>query len=174
MHLTWNIFDISVSSAFSISAPAPAIIQLHWWRGVVEGPLHWPSCLLAPVPKYRLHVLKHVDYCINTGLQSRVKDCKICRVMSVFCSLYVNFTLILSDPDGWNIRNGSLYVFSQQHSSQCYYVTVSIVVVEASAFLLLYRICFRQSCSRFWSTKKIWLPSPLLYLSKTNEKSARK
>ena len=170
------MFDISVSSAFSISAPAPAIIQLHWWRGVEEGPLHWPSCLLAPVPKYRLHVLKHVDYCINTRLQCRVKDCKICRVMSVFCSLYVNFTLILSDPDGWNIRNGSLYVFSQQ---QCYYVTVSIVVVEASAFLLLYwtRLLNMLSAiiSHFWSTKiLIAIPVVMLYLSKTDEKSARK
>ena len=151
MHLTWNIFDISVSSAFSISAclhlcssSSHHPITLVTWSGGVSSSLALVPP--RPVPKYRLHVLKHVDYCINTGLQSRVKDCKICRVMSVFCSLYVNFTLILSDPDGWNIRNGSLYVFSQH---QCYYVTVSIVVVEALVFLLL------NFVSPFWSTKTV-------------------
>ena len=138
-----SYLSISASLLVSISSNSSHHpIALVTWSGGVSSSLALVPP--RPVPKYRLHVLKHVDYCINTGLQSRVKDCKICRVMSVFCSLYVNFTLILSDPDGWNIRNGSLYVFSQQ---QCYYVTVSIVVVEASAFLLL------NFVSPFWSTK---------------------
>ena len=49
--LTWNIFDISVSSAFSISAPAPAIIQLHWGRGVLGSVLFTGPRASSPRPK---------------------------------------------------------------------------------------------------------------------------
>ena len=144
-----------MSSAFSISAPAPAIIQLHWGRGVLGSVLFTGPRASSPRPKVQTPCVEacrllYKYWVAVSGQRLQNLSSHVC-VLQFVCKFYTYFIR----PR--RVKHQKWIIVCIQQQQQCYYVIVSIVVVEASVFLLSYRtmdwICFWTLCPHFWSTK---------------------